>query len=392
VTQKNNDAPSPFIVGNMVIEPQDFFGRKKENQDIFVRLGKMGSTSIVGPRRIGKSSIAYYILKMGPVLLGDTYEFVWLDGQSNHSTSIDHFFNAVAKNSSLAYASKPNMTDCLIAFEDSITMHGKRLILIINEFELLTDDPRRDEFNKSFYNTMRLLAEQGHCALVTTSYESLKTLCQHVLGVSSPFYNIFEELNLKYFTAEETDEFLSSNHHGVTLSPKEIQFIKGKVKEHAHPLVLQIASDSVYRNRQDNKTDRTLLEEIEDRIKHYITHEAVREGRKMTQQQKNQSDTQRRLSKPIDLLVSIFLPVLGVGLIMLEYGLLIKTLTNFQAILLALVSTIVGFAVLVFAGRSIDIIGESTFFKIFTQLINQLPLFSSLADNVGRIADKMGKK
>jgi len=95
-------------------------------------------------------------------------------------------------------------------------------------------------------------------------------------------------------------------------------------------------------------------------------------------EEEDEPPSSRKLSKPTDLLVSILLATFGLGLIMGEYAILIRNLSNFQSVLVGLVTAILGFAVLIFAGRSIDIIGETTFFKLFSQIIEQIPLLSKL--------------
>jgi len=371
---------SPFIIGNMIKDPAKFWGRERELWDIQVRLQKMHSTSVIGPRRIGKSSLAHYLYLMGNQLLGHDYEFVWLDGQSNHSASVVHFFKAIASSSSLVYSPGDNLTDCLINFEDAVKQHPSRLVIVINEFELLADEEHQKEFGIGFYNTLRFLAEHGNLALVTTSQSSLKDLCKHVLGVSSPFYNIFEELVLRSFSTEEANAFLAHHHDDVTLAPSEIRFIQERVESYQHPLVLQIACDSVFKNRYHDSSKGDLLKEIEQRVNHYLSHQEIRDGRRL-ERERDKPDS-KEISKPIDMLISIMVPVLGIGLLMLEFGLLIRELSTVQTVLLALATAILGFAVLIFAGRSINIIGESTFFKLFSQLIKKIPLLSSFADRV----------
>lgn len=88
------------------------------------------------------------------------------------------------------------------------------------------------------------------------------------------------------------------------------------------------------------------------------------------------------INKPLDLVISILIPVLGIGLITLEFGWLIQYLSNFKSVLLAIFSTLAGMVILIFAGLSIDLIGETTFFKLYTRIIEQVPLFSNLLDSV----------
>jgi len=222
-----NEIISPFITGNIIKDPDKFWGREIECQNLLSRIKNMGSTSIICPRRIGKSSLAYNILRKGQSLLSDKdYEFVWLDGQSNHSLSVDLFFKSISENSSLSYRSGKIPKESLINFEDSVKKHSKKLIIIINEFEILTDEEHILEFGKQFYNTLRMLSEQSYCAIITTFCKSLKVLCKKILGISSPFYNIFEEIPLKNFTIEESESFLRSKHGDIILKDKEILFIK----------------------------------------------------------------------------------------------------------------------------------------------------------------------
>jgi len=382
---------SPFVVGKMVTDSSKFHGRKRESQEITVRLRNMGSTSIVGPRRIGKSSLAYHIYRQTAAELGSRFDFVWLDGQSAYSLSMRYFFQAIADASSLTYCPAQDPQGCLINFEDAVRSHARKIILIINEFEILTDASLHNEFGKPFYNTLRLLAEQGNCALITTSAVPLRELCKHVLGVSSPFYNIFEQIVLGDFAREEVDQFLKHDHGGVILTQPEIQFIRKSVTDHQHPLILQIAADAVFLNRGFDQAPELVAERIRTRVRNFLTHEDVQEGRKVSEERLRIESSDSRISKPKDMLISILVPVLGIGLVMLEYGLLIQWLTNFQGVLLALVTAILGFGVLLFAGRSVAIIGESTFYKLFMKLLNQIPLLSNLIETVLKTADTLRK-
>ncbi len=382
----NGNDISPFIVGKYIQEPESFWARDYERREILGRLRTMQSTSIVGERRIGKTSLAFYIYKVGPTDLGGSYEFVWLDGQSSHLKSISNFCSAIASQSTLNYVLSQDISQCLINFEDAAIKHSKKLVLIINELETLVDDEHQAEFTQAFFNTLRFLAESSHIALVTTSYTSLKDVCKSVLGATSPFYNIFLELSLDVFSDEEVDLFLRSKHRNIVMEPFEIKFIKSKVKLYQHPLILQIACDSVYKNRQLQSSKERVLNRITQATKYFLGHQQV------INQRNNMKNRQKTISKPLDLFLSIMIPVLGLGLIMLEYGLLIRFLTNFQSVLLALVTAIIGFAILVFAGRSIDIIGESTFYNLFLEIIKQIPLLSNIADKIidfaGKVKDK----
>lgn len=260
---------SPFIVGNIIRDPEKFWGRMAEYQQILDRLWKKESTSIIGPRRIGKTSLAYYVYTISPQQLGTEYELIWLDGQSNHTASLETFFRAIAHNSSLQYTSGSTEHECLMNFEDAVKSHPKTLVLLINEFEVLTEQNHRTVFREPFYLTLRHLAEHGHLVLITSSCDSLKKLCQNEIEISSPFYNIFKEISLKQFTYEEADGFLDHEHEHVHFTEDERNFIRYQIKNYRHPLKLQIACETIFKNRFLLISKEQLIKIIEKEFKMY---------------------------------------------------------------------------------------------------------------------------
>jgi len=59
---------NPYITGGLVKDPAMFFGRKEELHLIRDRLRKGDSTSVVGLRRIGKSSLLYQLANQAEAL------------------------------------------------------------------------------------------------------------------------------------------------------------------------------------------------------------------------------------------------------------------------------------------------------------------------------------
>ncbi len=271
---------NPFIYGKMIKDPEKFWGRAYERYALQNRLHNMESTSIVGPRRIGKSSLAYFVYSAAKRNFDDTYHFVWLDGQSTHVNSVKDFCSSVATRGSIEYVPANDGIGCLKNFEDAVTSCGKKLVLIINEFELLTDEHHQEEFNIPFFNTLRMLAEQGECALVTTSNQPVQELCKHVLGVSSPFYNILSQITLSVFSEDEVNGFLSATHNGVSLEEREIDIIKS-VPDYQHPLVLQIACHHLFLNRKIDLPTKDIVARILEQSSSLLNHDDVHEERIM---------------------------------------------------------------------------------------------------------------
>ncbi len=381
---------NPFIYGRMITDPNMFWGRRKECFEVRTRLQHMQSTSIVGHRRIGKSSLAYFVYKTAHEFFDDTYKFVWLDGQSNHSNSVQDFCLSVSNKSLMAYVPAQDHNNCLMNFEDAVSSCDKKLVLIINEFELLTDDHHKTEFNIQFFNTLRFLAEQGMCALITTSNQSIQELCKHVLGISSPFYNILSQITLSSFSDDEAQSFLDAPHNSIYLEAQEKELIKNIPNFH-HPLTLQIACHHFFQNRTNNLPKDEIIQNILKQELDLISHDDVHKERTMAKTDPKKPVEEKKLSGPLDMLLSFLLPIMAIGLLMFEFFLVIRTLDITKTIILAIFSALIGFAVIVFAGRSIDIIGETTFFKLFVRLIEQIPLLSNVLTTITNAINKQKK-
>jgi ABC-type transporter Mla maintaining outer membrane lipid asymmetry ATPase subunit MlaF len=93
----NANGPSPFCIGNVVSEPEKFWGREIQQRFILDRLQKAESTSITGPRRIGKTSLARFLFRQCKKELGSTHDMVWLDGQSNATTTLSRLISAIVQ-------------------------------------------------------------------------------------------------------------------------------------------------------------------------------------------------------------------------------------------------------------------------------------------------------
>ncbi|MGH7455296.1 MAG: hypothetical protein ACRENG_28345, partial [bacterium] len=81
-TQSYPDSELYFTIGPYITDPKKFFGREEELRAILNRLRTMQSTSVVGDRRIGKSSLLYHIFQTGNARLQtNDLRFVFIDLQ-----------------------------------------------------------------------------------------------------------------------------------------------------------------------------------------------------------------------------------------------------------------------------------------------------------------------
>lgn len=71
---------NPFTIRGALQRPEEFAGRAAELNDIITRLRSMQSCSVVGERRIGKSSLLYHLSQTGAQRIGDeNYRFLYIE-------------------------------------------------------------------------------------------------------------------------------------------------------------------------------------------------------------------------------------------------------------------------------------------------------------------------
>src|SRR5262252_5210507 len=71
---------NPFTNRGVITNPDEFFGREQEIGEIVSRLREMQSSSVVGERRIGKSSLLYHLFQAGWLSINDSaYRLFYFD-------------------------------------------------------------------------------------------------------------------------------------------------------------------------------------------------------------------------------------------------------------------------------------------------------------------------
>jgi AAA+ ATPase superfamily predicted ATPase len=75
----------------MITDPNEFFGRKTELMTIFSRLENLQSCDVYGERKIGKSSLLYYIFKKAHDWLGADYVVAYIDMQAAENHNVESF-------------------------------------------------------------------------------------------------------------------------------------------------------------------------------------------------------------------------------------------------------------------------------------------------------------
>ena len=248
--------PNPFFFAGKITNPDQFVGRGKELKKIFSYLdathtGQIQHVSVVGQRRIGKSSLLYHISQIYSTRLSDhkNYRFVFLDLDKPHCHTQFGLLHHILQELGLPAPAEPTLE----RFYDLIQQeHEKKKIwpvFLMDEFEHLPE--RAAEFPDQFYESLRSLGNNNIVGLVTASQSKLQDLASQG-KLTSPFFNIFHQIDLKEFTDAETKTLLErgvqSDHPFTEYECSQIIKLAGN-----HPACLQLAASAVYENKEDNK-------------------------------------------------------------------------------------------------------------------------------------------
>jgi len=247
---------NPFGNRGLITEPGEFFGRKEELRALFSLVQNRQCLSIVGDRRIGKSSLLYHAMQTAGQWLpaaatGANFIVAYLDAQSERCQTLAGFLSLALQALEGRAGGKVRLHADSIRPENArhanLAIFAELLgklqpagffpVLCIDEFENLTRRP--DQFGDDVFEALRSLANRGLIAYVTASQKPLPQLIEEEARLTSSFHTLLARLNLGHFTEAEAREFVTAPRPGVEFTDKEVQFILEM--GHAHPLRLQIA-------------------------------------------------------------------------------------------------------------------------------------------------------
>ena len=202
---------NPYLNRVMIRQTADFFGRRREVSKIFARIGaaRPQSVSIVGERRIGKSSLLHYLcqpeIRRHYLDDPDTYTFVFIDLQEQRDIGISAFFENLFQ--AIEQAQGRSRPPGLPADYETarralrrLQEEGRKIVLLFDEFDAITRNPN---FPEEFFSFLRAVANKYDVAYVTTSRQDLQQLCHAERIADSPFFNIFSNLFLTRFEPED---------------------------------------------------------------------------------------------------------------------------------------------------------------------------------------------
>lgn len=230
-------SPNPFIWRDGITRAEDFFGREYELGRLRNFLSKRQNCQIVGPRRIGKTSLLRQV-EIKATEWEASAIVAYVDQQDASCFTRQGWLKYVGKK----WRWDADISDLAEFSErvDEMLARNLRPVLCMDEFEEMSARPA--EFTHDFFVALRACGQKG-LAILTASKKPLHELTDPQ-DRSSEFFNTFPLLPLGVFTSKEAQDFVNTYRPGVTpFTPDEKQKILINAKH--HPLALQVLCDYV---------------------------------------------------------------------------------------------------------------------------------------------------
>lgn len=241
---------SPFITGNPITHPRQFFGRNYELQRIFGLLKRhpLQNAAIIGKKRTGKTSLLHYLknitttppAQLRPGQKSDwlphpeRYRWIFADFQDTRRHSREGLLRYILECLGVPV---PNPCD-LDRFMDAVgdKLHSPTVILLDEIGVALQRCPELDD---GFWECLRSWATNyagGNLAFVLAAPESPVKLA-HNTGHSSPFFNIFGySATLGPLTEAEARELIAGSP--IAFPDEDVEWILTQSRQ--WPLLVQI--------------------------------------------------------------------------------------------------------------------------------------------------------
>lgn len=255
-------APNPFVWRDGITRTEDFFGRDREQRTLRDYLRMRQNCQIVGPRRIGKTSLLRQIERIAPEW-NKAAVVAYVDLQDARCHTLTGWLKRISRQFAwLAIAqSMADFAECV----EAMIANGVHPVLCLDEFEMIP--ARRAEFTGDVLIALRSCGQQG-MSIITASKKPLNELTMRG-DPTSPFYNIFPRLPLGSFSKEDASDFVTVYHSGVpqfTSEEKEaiLDFAQG------HPLALQVACFHALEAKEGGEKLTAAMQRAADDMKNHL--------------------------------------------------------------------------------------------------------------------------
>ncbi len=257
---------NPFFNRSGIHNRAYFINRNDETRQVLSLLKNGQSVSLVGQRRIGKTSLLFHVSTPEVFeyhgLRRENYVFVYIDCGSLAELSPQGIYQALLEelHDALTAAGLASAAPAVLHSTEPISYRqlerslrdwliaGQQVTFILDEFERLSRNPALDP---DFFSGLRALATRHAIAFVTASKLPLLALTYADSStLSSPFFNIFATIRLPLFSDDAARLLLDrmTALAGLSFSAATIDTILSVAGP--HPLLLQLAGYEAFELQQ----------------------------------------------------------------------------------------------------------------------------------------------
>ncbi|MDT8305754.1 MAG: winged helix-turn-helix domain-containing protein [Anaerolineae bacterium] len=242
---------NPFFHRGAIRRAEEFHGRQAEIDQVLGLLRNGQSVSLIGPRRIGKSSLLLHLARPqtreGRGLDFPSTLFLLIDCQEFGGSPPEEVYEALLAE----LLERARQAGCKIGEVErfgtyrsldrvlsEISQMNANVVVLLDEFELLAANPQLTPY---FFARLRGLTTKYGLAYLTASQRPLFDLTADEEILSSPFFNIFVTLPLGLYSEQEACSLLRVRlaRTGIEFSPELEDYLLALVGY--HPFFLHIA-------------------------------------------------------------------------------------------------------------------------------------------------------
>jgi len=289
---------NPFIFGSPVSR-ENFYNRKEEIEAAMGFLKKMQSFSVVGERRIGKTSFLKHILSKESLqrygINPENHVVVCFSLSSLHEISKKSLISAIIEKIAVSIqieTDSANVFDEFKAHIRSLALNGKNLIVALDEFDVIV--PILDD---SFSHWLRFIFQKENVAAAITVSQTTVRELESSGGVASPLFNIFSNIFLGLFKQSVTENMITDMFQkgGMNLEEEEIAFLL--LLSGGNPYFIQFLGHHYYEEKRKNRKvvseefRKNMLLYMNDQFESYWKH-LTREEKKFLDRRENSKNDQ----------------------------------------------------------------------------------------------------
>jgi len=268
---------NPYQNRGPIFQPDGFVGRERELAQIRDSIEQGGCVSLIGERRVGKSSILNMIKldhevrrfewQMGPAEQQREYVCLFVDCQylvgATESEAIQFLLERFEDSFGTPRV-EPTLEALRVVTRQSVGVSGTRLVLLLDEIDVLAANAN---LRPSFFSFLRGWSQDFRIVFLSASKENNVERLTWNDNAGSPFWNIFRTLYIGPFTQEDAEWLVRepSALQGCEFSPDDERLIFDLGGR--QPLFLQIACDHTFQARAADLPPPGLTREVKSRFR-----------------------------------------------------------------------------------------------------------------------------